>query len=410
MKIAYLVNQYPHVSHSFVRREIAALEHHGIGVLRFSLRRSAVGVVDEADRAEARRTRVVLDAGVSALFSAVVREACRRPGSMLQAASLALTMGWRSDSGVLRHFAYLAEACVLRRWFVDGDVDHLHAHFGTNAATVALLCRVLGGPSYSFTVHGSEEFARAPHLALATKIERAAFVVTVCDYGRRELMRWCRRGLWPRIHVVRCGLDEAFFRETLTAVPDVRRLICVGRLCEEKAQMALLDAVSRLAAAGEVFEMVFVGDGPLRGNVDARIAALGLTACVTVTGWLSSNEVRREIMASRALVVSSIAECMPVVLMEALALGRPVVSSALGGIPELVEAGCCGWLVSPGSTDALDSALLDVLRTPVAELTGMGRIGAQRVARWHNAAVEAAKLAALFAGSIENASASTPPQ
>lgn len=169
MTIAYLINQYPKVSHSFVRREIAGIEACGIRVARFSIRSCSAELVDEADKLELERTRFVLGIGIVGLLFNLLRVAVTRPIRFLQALWLTLRLGWCSEQSVLHHLAYLAEACVLLGWFSDSGVAHVHAHFGTNSTTVAMLCRALGGPPYSFTIHGPEEFDKVKALALVEK-------------------------------------------------------------------------------------------------------------------------------------------------------------------------------------------------------------------------------------------------
>jgi glycosyltransferase involved in cell wall biosynthesis len=400
MKVAYLINQYPKVSHSFIRREIAGIEACGIRVERFSLRSCSAELVDEADKLELGQTRVVLGSGMVRLLFGLIRVAVTRPIRLLKALWLAFRLGL-SSQGVLHHLAYLAESCVLLRWFSDAGVAHVHAHFGTNSTTVAMLCRAIGGPSYSFTVHGPEEFDKVKALALAEKVERAAFAVTISSFGKSQLYRWCSQEQWSKIHVVHCGVDNGFLGQPPIAVPTEPRLVCVGRLCEAKGQLLLLNAVSQLAAEGLRFKLVLVGDGPLRAEIEARIARLGVQDYVEIIGWASNSQVRQHILASRAMVLPSFAEGLPVVVMEALALGRPVISTYIAGNPELIEPGVCGWLVPPGSVEALTQAMRTALQLPVEKLEQMGSIGAQRAAQRHDAAIEAGKLAVLFRSSIE---------
>jgi colanic acid/amylovoran biosynthesis glycosyltransferase len=394
--VAYLVNQYPHASHSFIRREIAALEQHGVSVARFSIRTSGVQLVDAADLAEAKRTTVLLAAGIPAVLGASLGTAMSRPIAWLRAMRLAVQLGRRSERGRLRHFVYLAEACLLLRRLRQCGARHVHAHFGTNSATVALLTRALGGPPFSFTVHGPEEFDHPEELSLRAKIESAAFVVAVSEFGKSQLYRWCDTTHWPGIHVIRCGVDEAFLASGPQPIPDVRRLVCVARLAEQKGQLLLLEAIAQLTAEGEEFETILAGDGPMRKVIEERIQQFKLEGRVRITGWLSNESVRKQILDSRAMVLPSFAEGLPVVLMEALALGRPAVTTYVAGIPELVEPGWSGWLVPPGSVEELATALRQVLSTPASRLEAMGRIGADRVAARHDAYTEAGKLTALF--------------
>ncbi|MCP6763091.1 MAG: glycosyltransferase [Fischerella sp. CENA71] len=401
--IAYLINQYPKISHSFIRREIASLETHGIKIQRFTIRSCNTDLVDEADKLELRKTRVVLEIGIIGLLIALLQVAVTRPINFQQALWLTFRLGWRSERrGVLYHVIYLAEACVLLRWLINTGVAHLHAHFGTNPTTVAMLCHVLGAPPYSFTIHGPEEFDAVNSLALVEKVKRAAFVVTVSSFGKSQLYRCCPPSQWSKIHVVHCGVDDGFLALSPIGIPKEPRLVCVARLGEAKGHLVLLDAAGKLAAEGLQFKLVLVGDGPLRGEIENAIAQLGLQDFVEIIGWASNAEVRQQILASRAMVLPSFAEGLPVALMEALALGRPVVSTYIAGIPELVESGVCGWLVPSGSVEALVVAMRKALQLPIEKLEQMGIEGRKRIIQQHNALIEAGYLAMLFRSSIEN--------
>ena len=401
MTIAYLVNQYPKVSHSFIRREIAGVEAMGIPVARFSIRSCSAELVDEVDKQEQKLTQFVLEVGKFGLLFALLGVAITKPADFLSAIRLMFQVGWHSERGILRHFAYLAEACVLLRWFKEKGITHVHAHFGTNSTTVAMLCRALGGPPYSFTVHGPEEFDKALEISLTEKINRADAVVAVSSFGKSQLYRWCEYEQWSKIHVVHCGVDELFLKQPHIPIPEDRRLVCVGRLSEQKGHLLLVEAVNQLALEGKTFKLVFVGDGPLRPNIESLIAKYGLTDHIEITGWASNKDVQQQILASRAMVLPSFAEGLPVVIMEALALGRPVISTYVAGIPELVEPGICGWLVPPGNVEALTAAMRTAIELPVETLEQMGRVGAERVALQHDAEQEARKLAALFPSNIE---------
>lgn len=398
--VAYLINQYPKISHSFIRREILGVEAAGLQVCRFAVRGCPDQLVDPADQQELSQTRVILQSGVLQLVWQSLIQAMRHPQRFWQAFRLTVQIGWRSERGLLIHFAYLLEACLLLHWLKAAQVVHLHAHFGTNPAAVAMLCRVLGGPPYSFTIHGPEEFDRVRELALIEKVERAAFVVTVSSFGKSQLYRWCSLDQWPKIQVIHCGVDQSFLNCPLQPVPSVPRLVCIGRLSEQKGHLLLLQAVSQLVRQGIKLQLVLVGDGPLRQEVEQLIQQLELQPYVTITGWASNAAVQQEILQARALVLPSFAEGLPVVLMEALALGRPVVSTYIAGIPELVIPTVCGWLVPAGSITELASTLALVLDAPAEVLTQMGKAGYMQVQQFHDAGVEAAKLARLFLADI----------
>jgi glycosyltransferase involved in cell wall biosynthesis len=402
-RVAYLVNRYPAISHTFIRREIAGVEAAGIEVRRFSVRAEESGAIDAADRAERERTTVLLGHGLTPLLASLVLTAVGRPLKFMKALCAAWAMGARAGTR-LRHFAYLAEACHLRRLFAADQVDHLHAHFGTNPAAVALLCRLLGGPSYSFTVHGPEEFDRPEALSLREKIRHATFVVAVSGYGRGQLMRWADAACWPNLHVVRCGVDASFLDDG-SASEDAARLVCVGRLCEDKGQLLLVEAAGRLARDGVAFELSLVGDGAIRGPIEARIRELALGKHVAVRGWMDGAGVRAEISRSRALILPSLAEGLPVVIMEALALRRPVLSTYVAGIPELVRPGENGWLVPASSVDDLARALREVLEAPRDRLEAYGRAGREAVRERHDSAREARRLSEHFRAAVERSRA-----
>jgi glycosyltransferase involved in cell wall biosynthesis len=396
MKVAYLVNQYPKVSHSFIRREILGVEAAGVPVDRFSIRALAGELVDGADRQELARTRFLLAAGAPALLVSLLQTVLTRPAQFLKALRLTFKVGWKSERGMVLHLAYLAEACLLLKWLREAQIDHIHAHFGTNSTTVAMLCQALGVPSYSFTVHGPEEFDKPQAIALTEKINRAAFVVAVCSFGKSQLFRWCDYKQWSKIHVVHCGVDDLFLAHPPMALPTEPRFVCVARLSEQKGHLTLIEAASQLAAEGRKFKLILVGDGPLRPPIEAMIQQVGLTDHVEITGWATNSGVQQQILNAQVMVLPSFAEGLPVGIMEALALGRPVISTYIAGIPELVENGQCGWLVPSGSSEALADAMRTALEASPELLEKMGQVGRDRVARQHNIATETEALVDLF--------------
>lgn len=394
MKIAYLVNQYPKVSHSFIRREILALERQGLEVFRFAIRGWSDPLPDAEDLAERERTRYVLRAGPLALLAPSLLTLLSAPRRFLRALALTIRISRESDRSLFHHLVYLAEACQVLRWLKGTEVQHLHAHFGTNSTDVALLVRVLGGPPYSFTVHGPEEFYRA--IGLREKVTHATFVVAISSFCRSQVYLWSRYSDWAKISVIRCGIEPAFYASAPQVSGREQRLICVGRLAPEKGHLLLIETAALLARKGLQFEIMFAGDGPLRHEMEALIARHDLTARVSITGWISSNQVRDAILASRALVQPSFAEGLPVVIMEAMALRRPVVATYIAGIPELVINGATGWVVPAASPTALAAAIEDCLLKTADEIRELGECGHARAIANHSVDVEAEKLAHLF--------------
>lgn len=401
MKIAYLVNQYPQASQSFIRREINALEGLGFEVDRYTLRTWDQELVDPGDKAEKQKARVVLGVGGVGLLLAMLATFFTRPGKFIHAFRLAWKMGKRGERGRLYQLIYLAEACVLLKWLRESGAEHLHAHFGTNSTTVAMLVAELGGPHYSFTCHGPEEFDRPLALKLGEKIARARFVVAVSEYGRSQLFRWCEHSHWHKVHVVHCGVDASFLQGDWPELSDNNRLVCVGRLCEQKGQLLLVQAAAILNRENTPFELILAGDGPMRKEVEALIANNDLSDRVKITGWITNQQVREHLLDGRAMILPSFAEGLPVVIMESLALKRPVISTFVAGIPELVEPANTGYLVPAGSVRHLADAMKQILREDCQQLRQMGAEGARRVALRHDACQEARILSRLFRA-IEN--------
>lgn len=394
-RLAYLVNHYPKVSHTFIRREILAVERQGLEVLRLAIRGWDDDAPDPVDQAEKARTHYLLRDGAFGLVTATVAQAARAPGRFFSALKLALRMSRRADRPWPFHLAYLMEACAAMPVLRRAGIEHLHIHFGTNPAELGMLIEALGGPGYSMTVHGPEEFDRPDFLHLGDKIRGARFVAAITSFCRSQLSRWVAYTEWPKLRIVHCGLDPEF--HAVDAPPPTgQRLICVGRMAEQKGHLLLIEAAAAVARQVPGFELVLAGDGELRPTIERRIAQLGLERHVRITGWIDSDTVRRELLASRALVLASFAEGLPVVMMEAMALGRPCISTCIAGVPELVRDGENGWLLPAGDPEALAEAMLACLRLDDAELARVGqRARADALAR-HDVDREAARLVALF--------------
>lgn len=397
-RIAYFINQYPKVSHSFIRREIQALEMLGLKVQRIAIRGWDEKLVDADDIREREQTHFVLKAGGLNIFLSVVKAILSNPLRFLSALNLAVKMGWHAERPLIYHLIYLAEASQIVPWMKTFGATHVHAHFGTNSTEVVMLAHALGGPPYSFTVHGPEEFDKPIFLGLPEKIKQSAFVVAISSYGKSQLYRWIDHTLWPKVKIVHCGLEESFYNIPAYPLMANSRLVCVGRLCEQKGQLLLLEAAYCLAKKGIKFELVLAGDGEMRPEIERLIAAYELKDRVRITGWISSQQVREEILNSCGLVLPSFAEGLPVVIMEAMALRRPVISTYVAGIPELVIPKENGWLVPAGSVQELVAAMTDLLSKSSTELEKMGNEAFLRVTERHAIHTEAKKLANLFSG------------
>lgn len=404
MKIAYLVNTYPRASHTFIRREVQALERRGFSIHRFAMRSERAALVDPADLAEDDVTEHVLARGLLPVALSALGWMLRHPRQSLRALCMAMRCGAAGAGGTpgtggrLRHMVYLLEGAHIARRSDALGIAHIHAHFGTNSATVAMLARLLDGPAYSFTTHGPEEFDAPLPLSLTAKIRYAAFAVAISSFGRSQLYRWAALPDWQKLHVVHCGIEPTKFNNPAPLPKAGPHLVAIGRLAEQKGFSLLVDAIALAASTHPDLHLTLVGDGPLRPEIEAMIASNQLENRITLAGWQDEAGVKSALAQAQALILPSFAEGLPVVVMEAMAAGRPVIATAIAGVPELVVPGETGWIVPAGSALYLAEAIADLARTPYANLVTMGQAARDRVLERHDVDVEAAKLAGLIAG------------
>jgi glycosyltransferase involved in cell wall biosynthesis len=396
-RIAYLTSFYARAGDTFIRREVEELRRLGWTVHTFSIRRADAGEqVSEEVLREQRTTDYILEHGVGRLLISFVRMSATSPLRMMRAMLQARAIRWPGLRSWAWHVFYLLEAAYLAERLVALEVERLHDHIAMNSATVAMLASTLSGVPFSMTVHGPHDFLEAERWGLGRKIAASDLTVCISSFGRSQCMLFSNLEHWHKLHVVRCGLDQPFLAAPATPPPQGNRLVCIGRLSPEKGQVLLVEAAARLKEQGVDVEIVLVGDGPSRGEIERRAAELRVQDRVRLVGWQSSADVRRRIAESRGLVVPSFAEGIPVVAMEAMALGRPVIATYVGGLPELVQPGENGQLVPAGSIEDLASAMTDLLRVPEERLREMGQKGRQRVLERHDLSVEVRRLAALF--------------
>ena len=393
MKVAYLLNSYPMTSTTFIRREIEALTAEGVEVVRFAARPWGETLVDPLDLAEQQRTHYLLAGNLPNLLRAFVAEALRHPIRLLRAMGTALTLWRNARAGFGRHAAYLLQAVYFKRQAQAAGVTHVHTHFATNATAIALLGQVLGGPGYSFTAHGPDEFENTDRLSVDLKMARARFVVAISQFGRVQLVRASRWAHWPKIAIVHCGVAIADFQPTPN--PANRVLVNVARFNSQKGLLLIPAALALLKDEFPDLRVVLIGDGEERAGLEAEIARHGVAGMMTLRGWQANAEVRRAIVDARALLLPSFAEGLPVVIMEAFALGRPVVSTFIAGIPELVDERC-GWLAPAGDVPATAAAIRAALSADPDRLAAMGAEARRRAVERHDVAESARRLKALF--------------
>jgi colanic acid/amylovoran biosynthesis glycosyltransferase len=395
LRLAYLVSRYPAVSHTFILREVLALRRLGATV--------AVASVNEPDRpaermtpderAEARAAYCLKRDGLAGVWRAARHCVVRHPRGCLRALLKSLTLG----RGLRRLYAlaYCAEAMMIVRWMQVCGLQHLHVHFATAGANVGLLAREIAPIGLSLTVHGPDEFDDVRGQHLAAKLRAADLVVCISQFARSQLMRLSDYPQWRKLHV--CRLGVAIPAELRARLPGATaRLLCVGRLAPAKGQHVLLDACARLRDEGRAFSLTLVGQGEDGPSLRERVRTLELQDCVQFVGALNEAEVRAALAQADAFVLPSLAEGIPVVLMEAMAAGVPCISCPVNGIPELIADGGNGLLAPPGDAEALARRIGALLDDPLAGARFVVA-GRQRLRDAFDLEQNVARLAALFA-------------
>ena len=371
-RIAYLCSRYPAISHTFVMREIESLRDRGVEIETFTIRRSpARDLLSEADRSADLSTHSLLPAAPSALLRAHLAAASRHPARYLSTLLRALRLRPPGVRGVLWQVFYFGEAMLLWHECVRREIEHVHVHFANVAADVALLASHFGRlgaglRSWSFTMHGPTEFYEVGAHRLAEKAADAAFVVCISDFARSQLMSLLDPSDWERLHVIRCGVD------TDNLVPEELplrnagslRILCVAQLSARKGQAVLLEAVAALCSEGIELSLTLAGDGPERSRLERQAVELGLGKHVRFLGAVGHDRIPVLHREADVFCLPSFGEGLPVVLMEAMALGTAVVATNVMAVAELVEHQRSGLLVPPGRSDALGVALRRLAQEP----------------------------------------------
>jgi colanic acid/amylovoran biosynthesis glycosyltransferase len=399
MRLAYLVSQYPAVSHTFILREVRTLRHAG-----FDIHVASVNAPDRPDdaltaeeRAEAATTWFVKRQSLLAIARANLTTLATHPLGWLAGLVRALSLAGPDLKRIAYHLCYFVEAVLVARWMQRHELAHLHVHFATPASTVALIaCRIVP-ITFSLTVHGPDEFDDVVGYRLREKIAAASFVCCIGHYARSQVMRLSSVEHWDKLEVTPLGVDPAVFRVRTQegAGRTSFDVLCVGRLVPAKGQHVLVAAIDELVREGRDVRLRLVGDGPDRASLEDDVQRRGLERRVEFTGALDADRVRELYGSASAFALASFAEGIPVVLMEAMASGLPCVTTRITGIPELIRDGVDGILVPPSDAAALAAALRRLIDDPACRM-GLGLAGRSRILEAWNLERNTARLADVF--------------
>ena len=377
-RIAYTMSRFPKVSETFVADEIAAVADRGFDVEILPLIHHHDDITHPQAAALEQRAHYIQPWSPAAL-GALAWWLVRAPGPTLRTVARLIRGNAGSRGFLLRSLALLPQAAWFARFCQRSGVEHVHAHFATHATTNAWVIHQLTGLPYTFTAHAHDIYVDTTFLD--EKIRSSERAVAISEYGRGRMIA-CAPDLADRIVVIHLGVDLSLAEAVRTRVASeatadddssaggTRQLLCVARLDATKGHTVLLDALERLRTDGHDVHLTLIGEGDLRADIESRIQELGLTDRVTMLGYRTHDEVLEAMARSDVVVAPSIetssgdAEGIPVTLMEAMAIGTPVVATVTAGVPELITDGVGGVLVPQRDADALAAAVAGLLDDP----------------------------------------------
>jgi glycosyltransferase involved in cell wall biosynthesis len=365
MKVGYLVPEFPSQTHAFFWREIRALEGLGAEVTLISTTRPPPEACPHAFReAAVARTTYLFPPNAGALASGLARD----PAGTLRALRYAARLSATGAAARAKNLGLVAAAAALRGIAAKAGLQHIHVHSCANSANIAAMTRLMGGPPYSLTLHGGLSVYGTDH---AMKFAGACFVSAVTRPLAAEIAA-VAPGL--RAPVIMMGVDTDDFLppEPARLRPDGApfRFVSVARLNMTKGHRFVLRAMAALAAEVPDLQVEYriVGEGPARDEIAAEIAALGLSASAHLDGSRSEDEVRAILADADALALTSVGEgeAAPVAVMEAMAMGVPVIVSRIGGTPDMIVDGVDGILVRQEDVAAIAGAIRRLASDPAA--------------------------------------------
>ncbi len=362
-RIAYLLSQYPAISHTFFLNEVLAMRARGFEIETASVNsiHPPAGGFPAAEMQEAERTFYIKATPKSAILAILLRTLFTNPGVILRGLSASLRLCPWDIPGMVYALFYLLEAIILGDWMKRKDCSHLHIHFGGSVATVGMITSIAWRIPYSLTIHGPEEFYDVGPSFLEQKVRLATFVTCISHYCRSQLLKISPIAGWPKFHVCRLGVQTNVFAPVPASDRKILHIVNVGRLHPAKGQMILLNSFRELNRRGLPARLSIVGDGPGIYNLRDFIHRNDLEDSVTLHGALSHPATRELLGTADLFVLPSFAEGVPVALMEAMSMEIACISTYVAGIPELIESGEDGLLVPPSSVHALTDAMTSLL-------------------------------------------------
>ena len=363
LRVGYILTHYPRLAQTFIAAEVLAVGRTGVKVLPFAMNPPTVSEQTAPGAAQRIAQTTYLKPQIARALAALAGQTLRHPIGVGRIMAMALASAGGSPRRLIRRSAHLLQAALVAHVARRERLDYLHAQFGLAPATIAWLAAALstvaGRPlPFGFTIHGFHDFVDAAESRLDLKARDAAQVLCVSDFTRSQLCLVTDPELWPRFHVARCGIDlTAFAYRRPRPLDGLPTALAVGRLSAEKGFDVLIEALAQLRRQGAPQRLILVGDGPLRTSLEGAAMRSGVTDLIEFTGELPPAEVRAHLDRADLFCLPSFSEGLPISIIEAMAVGVPVVTTWIAGIPELAEAGVTALTVPPARADALAEAM-----------------------------------------------------
>lgn len=396
--MAYVVSQYPMLSMIFIIREVIQLRALGFRIDVASINAADRGRegLTSAEAAEADMTYYVIPHGIKGALGAHFRTLRKKPGAYFSGWARAFKLAGLDLGRLIYNIAYLTEALMIGVWMESKNQSHLHAHLGSQAATIAMFVKQVFGFSYSITVHGPDEFYDAHRQYLGEKVITSDFICCISYFARSQLSKLSPYEHWHKLEVSRLGVNPEIFKpKVFNPNPDVFEVICVGRLCSAKGQHILVDAIDLLRSEGRAIRLRLVGDGVDRQSLEQHVEKKNLTMDVIFEGAVNQDRIRDLYSRADAFSIPSFAEGIPVVLMEAMSMEIPCVTTRITGIPELIRDGVDGILAAPSDVRGLADGLARLMDEPELRQE-MGKKARQRIVEAYHLEKNVNRLAEIF--------------
>jgi colanic acid/amylovoran biosynthesis glycosyltransferase len=322
MTVTYLLHRFPRVTDTFIMREIDSLARSGISVKVVSVWKPLQReTTDDLLKVWSSRVTFLLPNSIGSIAALLCVEVFRNPRRFAAALKRAILTARPGFRGFGYQMFYLAEALIAAKQIRSSYCQHLHNHFGDQSGMVTLLTSILTGIEYSISFHGPHIFFDAATASLKDKIESAYFTRSISYFCRSQLMIFAG-STDINSEIIHCGVNPALYPFRYPK-RDVEILFCAARLAPEKGIEFLLQAFKSVVEVHGNIRLRIAGDGSSRSSLQARAVELGISECVEFLGQLAETGITSELCASDLFILPSLAEGLPVSLMEAMAVGVP---------------------------------------------------------------------------------------